>query len=693
MDTLEHNLEIIRRTRRCRPEILDAAEKITDFDIADCDIADCEALSREFVANGEDTALGILMNICAVRQIKLDPNLLGDIFKVIEPVSDFGSLLRFQGVDVIPVLLSLAEDEALPYERQAYAVFLAAEMALVHGSDRQPVKRMLQIIEQTVAYSTPIAMMIATAQNMLEDNASQPDTNGFFTQMDILDLLPAEPPPVVIGEGQTVRRPVPKIGRNAPCHCGSKKKYKKCCMEKDQELIRDASSYEGLTRTQISLSPNLVDDAGMIEKMRAYELKKLDPALLNQTQLMAAYRRCDLFGLRALAFNMLKELQARSDNNDFDPGHFVDLTLSAMDAGDIDLAQEIYTHHPPPEFCPEHRSLKTQFKLLQQQPLLDDLEDQMRSELAQTDDLLTGSLLLRLSYGFEKSFPALSIAFARAYIAGNPDSFFDNELLISAVRRARAEIDMEAWDDPIEDYLEWCFQRDLEESEEKKTSQALQALNEKLATAKDSIRQGQREMQNKENELKELAARLKRQSSRTRPAGKRKQKVQNQSRTEDKDTIARLRSRVTFLKAEIGTQQKKRQDLRKELQQEQEKPRKHNLAAAGKVSNQESTSLLPPLKKSNKFLIPDFTPAFVRSCEGIPIPIRNKALKAAVGFTAGDEVIRRETKPIKRIVNCYRIRISRSYRLLLNWQADTELTILECIHRSGLEAWIRRHAK
>ena len=26
-----------------------------------------------------------------------------------------------------------------------------------------------------------------------------------------------------------------KIGRNAPCHCGSGKKYKKCCLRKDAE--------------------------------------------------------------------------------------------------------------------------------------------------------------------------------------------------------------------------------------------------------------------------------------------------------------------------------------------------------------------------------------------------------------------------------------------------------------------------
>jgi preprotein translocase subunit SecA len=33
---------------------------------------------------------------------------------------------------------------------------------------------------------------------------------------------------------KTVRREVPKTGRNDPCHCGSGKKYKNCCLDKDQ---------------------------------------------------------------------------------------------------------------------------------------------------------------------------------------------------------------------------------------------------------------------------------------------------------------------------------------------------------------------------------------------------------------------------------------------------------------------------
>ena len=29
---------------------------------------------------------------------------------------------------------------------------------------------------------------------------------------------------------------IPKVGRNDPCPCGSGKKYKKCCMAKNEEI-------------------------------------------------------------------------------------------------------------------------------------------------------------------------------------------------------------------------------------------------------------------------------------------------------------------------------------------------------------------------------------------------------------------------------------------------------------------------
>jgi SEC-C motif len=33
-------------------------------------------------------------------------------------------------------------------------------------------------------------------------------------------------------------KPVPELGRNEPCHCGSGRKYKRCCLAKDAERLR-----------------------------------------------------------------------------------------------------------------------------------------------------------------------------------------------------------------------------------------------------------------------------------------------------------------------------------------------------------------------------------------------------------------------------------------------------------------------
>ena len=45
----------------------------------------------------------------------------------------------------------------------------------------------------------------------------------------------AAPKPEDARKPETFRREQPKVGRNDPCPCGSGKKYKNCCMNKDLE--------------------------------------------------------------------------------------------------------------------------------------------------------------------------------------------------------------------------------------------------------------------------------------------------------------------------------------------------------------------------------------------------------------------------------------------------------------------------
>lgn len=82
-----------------------------------------------------------------------------------------------------------------------------------------------------------------------------------------------------------------KTGRNEPCHCGSGKKYKRCCLQEDQEgerLVRSAANaaqqaeYDALVE---SLSQEL-DEAeeltaasnGVIDLIRAGKLDEAEAA-------------------------------------------------------------------------------------------------------------------------------------------------------------------------------------------------------------------------------------------------------------------------------------------------------------------------------------------------------------------------------------------------------------------------------
>ena len=51
----------------------------------------------------------------------------------------------------------------------------------------------------------------------------------------------------VLAQGRPMQRAVAKLGRNDLCHCGSGKKYKRCCFEKDDERLHFSTEVAGKT--------------------------------------------------------------------------------------------------------------------------------------------------------------------------------------------------------------------------------------------------------------------------------------------------------------------------------------------------------------------------------------------------------------------------------------------------------------
>lgn len=86
-----------------------------------------------------------------------------------------------------------------------------------------------------------------------------------------------------------------KIGRNDPCHCGSGKKYKRCCLEEDQEgerFVREAAAAalaaeEAEDTTFAEWSDKLDDESNAV--LDLIEADKLDDAEQAAHQLIANY--------------------------------------------------------------------------------------------------------------------------------------------------------------------------------------------------------------------------------------------------------------------------------------------------------------------------------------------------------------------------------------------------------------------
>ena len=652
-------IDALRQTARCRTEVVKTEELFAGFSQNDY-----ESLIMKLIEEGEDKALGILLNICALKRIKLEPCLLADTLKVVYDISDFSYPYRDQDREAIDPLLDVAMAEDISLERQAYAARLATELSIIFNEKQNETKKILLKLSNRFRPHDIGAILIDESLSLL--NKEKNNDLLRITHLDVLEELPDGKPPVVTGGFYTVRRPVPKIGRNSPCPCGSGKKYKKCCYEKDQELLRDASPYEGVTMTQAQSSPGIIDSTDMIEEMRAYQLKKLIPSELNDKQLLAAYRRADIFGLRELAFTMLLELKDRPGKDEFAIGQIQDLLWSTLNADELELAKKIEQHIPSDELYIDE-SVQFHRELLENREWFAGLEERCRQALTgEKDEFIFKHPLVDLGFNFENLFPALSIIFSRAAIMNNPENFFDNKMLLEAIRNGRTDLDLDPWGDPIEDYLDWA--------------------NEKIGNDFELEEKG------KELELNSLIKRVeKERESKPVPIMITDNTPLKKDDSEVRDNVLQLKLRIEHLKMEIKAQQHERKKLRDQLQDKREKSRAQKIVPS---PGEPETEDPPEFEKSPKIIpIPEYTDTFISSCGVMPPAIVSRALRAVAGFAAQSQEIRNQSRRLERMPDVYRVRIGLQHRLMIRWEKGTRLEVLDLINRQSLETWIKRHTR
>ena len=684
---LEERLTLIRSTPRWQTAVKATADKMNK-----CTVTEFNELIDHCIENGADTELAIVLEVCALNKICIKPELLAESLKVVEPCIDFAPPYRWQTADTIEPLLAVAQSEELSWERKAYALLVAAELTQVHGVENTvELQNLLSVMQcQTIGDGT--MHLLTLAQVVLENGPQEgnEEYRQYISQSDPLKWLPVEKPPVRIGDGGTIRRAVPKLGRNAPCHCGSGKKYKKCCYEADQQKLRESTSHEGLTRQELMTQARTIEDHLFIHRMRAYEIKQLKADNLNEPQLIAAYQHAALFGLMDVAMRFLLELAERPEQKQTAYEHMEDLLYHALDAGELGTADHILTLLDR-DALHDWQTVDLHLSILKQQNIMKKLEAALASSIFEenAEHNQFDDAILHLCHGLEKPLPALSIALARARLVGNPPPTWEAELIMEIVRTARGRLGLDPWEDPLEDVYDDFMQKEQQLADNARQSEELSALKIEARAAERKAREFETQLRRAEAELSHAHDQ---QTIPTAPDPAISHPPKKQMNPpETQATLERLRMKVTNLKAEISEQQVKKRQLRDELRSLYSKSSNNQHTLSSSAKEERLSAHFPKPQVLNKVIIPNYTPAFRQDCETLQAGIVSKALKSIALFASNDENIWRQTRSIQSMKGYYRIKIGRNYRLMLYWEPDTKLDILELITREQMDGWIKNH--
>jgi hypothetical protein len=525
---------------------------------------------------GEDVALTHLLEVFAYCGFVLDPAVLVRSGMVVSDISCISYAFSHQDERVIPHLLEMARSEELSFQRQILYARLAAEFILRYGADDDGVRRILHYLSELPVYPESRLMAIETL-SMLDSEKLEPGVFPVRIDLDLKKELPARPPPKVIATGGTLRRPVAKVGRNDPCHCGSGKKYKRCCLSKDEKLLADASEYEGITKQQILENPGMISDTRFIDEMRAYEIKKLDPTKLNGHQLIVANHRAAGFGLLEIAFDMLVECSRRTDLDfEFDPGHFGDLLEKAFRSGNMDVAERARNLIPDDFDLVDWDDVNMQFEMYRTPGVLAALEKRCATALDSDAefDFLRDYDLSNLSHIFSRKFPALSILFARAAVSQCPDRTLDNEMLVDVVHEFRVDLGLEPWDDPIDEMVSEGERESEKHRHELKHVSIESNLRGELAVARDQAKSAAENLRDAEADLQKMKKERAATEKSKDDSDKKSMVAPVGPLSEQRETMERLRRQIENMKVEIGNQQEQRRKLREQLEivQHSEKP-------------------------------------------------------------------------------------------------------------------------
>jgi mRNA-degrading endonuclease RelE of RelBE toxin-antitoxin system len=582
--------------------------------------------------------------------------------------------------DVTGALLSAVADGRLSREKEAVAIFLASRRCLEEGGERHR-REIVRSARMQARRANGLAqhLFILGAAEILGD----PELSFLAPSPERLRPLSDEMTDALIELGRRPvlwnleededavailaprRRAVVRLGRNDACHCGSGKKYKRCCAEKDEDRLRDSSDVAGLTRAELRrhLEEHLTLER--IHSLKAYELAGLDPTLIAPDLRRAVLNRLAVFR----EFGAIRELFAAIGTDGLE-GHWLDAIDFALDAGKKDEARALMAIGNgrkdewlgfPARFLAEG---------IEEVRALEILEDEAKRSIDE------GPVGLAID-----PWPMAHLGIHVARGVAPPSPPLDLDTLLEELGLARDCLDLPAsipsrlrgsvgWGEELEDLEpETAVEPEPQRQLEDRHARDLAVKEAEVARLREELSRLRKKLEAEQNALSE---------------------AKEPPKLDGRD--AELKERVAALKTELSQRHSERNQLRRQLDRTMkrlealEAERRDRESPGDPGDDVDVTDELVEIPLGPLPLrIPIFSKRFRSSLEKAPEPTRRRAVVVASRIAAGDASALRGACRLRSDRDLYRQRIGREYRLLFRLQ-DEELDVVELAPRRELSA-------
>ena len=485
----------------------------------------------------------------------------------------------------------------------------------------------------------------------------------------LLDFV-NEKPKQTVAEGETMRRAVARVGRNETCPCGSGKKYKHCCIAKDQERLHHSSDVAGVTQEELyaKLEEHLTPER--LAKIEPYELARLDPA-----KIPAALR--DVYILRLAAFKLFDQAATAFELLGYTPARkelWRTVMFAATQAGHKAALRRLMKLYPDPVKVQDEIYMGTAMLLAEDDPaeLLKLLDDSVTHALEKDEAVeLEGSAIAMML----SRFAGLGILVGRGAIPILPAK--EAGKVFEEILRTRDKLNLSP-DDPIAELFDRRF-AELED-DHKKESAELRSTRQKFAAKAQEVQS-----------LKESLARLQQEiTRREQKAAAVAQPVHPAAPDPAGDpAVKEMRRKVAELKTALNERHHERNDLRRELQEahaELETLRENPAPAAETAAADREAELLLPQDAVavHPVRLIEFPKGFQAALAAYPRHVARAAMVMIGRLAAGEPAAFVGALRLKQVPNVMRQRIGSDYRLFFRLHPD-HLQVIDLINRKDFD--------